>query len=120
MNISPTKTPCRTDPDNINFLINAYTNVILGLSFAPFSTGLLYYFIFTVIFELKYAFDIKCNYNEFIITQRLILFILGAGSFVVGRKFIANDKNPFRSRYSDCPSMEDIWWAFKDIEACDI
>lgn len=119
MNIAVSPGPCKEQKDSINYLINAYTNILLGLSFSPFSSGLLYYLSFTLIFEMKYAFDIKCRYNSYIVSQRLILFFIGIGAFVIGRKFIVKDKNPFRTKYKECPSLEDIWWAFKEIDEDD-
>ena len=102
--------------DSNNFIINAYTNIIIGFIFAPFSRGLSLYFTFVLFFEAKYAFDIKCKYDDEIVARKIILFILGFGAFIIGRRFLVNDKNPFRSKYDKAPSISEIWFCILNCE----
>lgn len=95
-----------------NFRVYLIINIFFGFAFSPFSQGFGLYLFFYLLWELKYAYNIRCEYNTQLTGERLVLVLSGLAAFMFGRVLLKGDTHPYQPRYRNCTSYESIWSTF--------
>jgi len=103
---------CTMQDTHNNFHVYLVVNIFFGFAFSMFSQGLGLYIFFYLLWEMKYAYDLKCEYNTQIVGERLVLILSGITAFIFGRIILKRDQMPYRIRYEDCCSYSSIWSTF--------
>lgn len=95
-----------------NFKVYLFLNAFFGFAFSPFSQGFAVYLFFYVLWELNYAYSIRCEYDTQITGERLVLVLAGISGFMFGRILLKKDYAPYRIRYTDRNSYHNLWSIF--------
>lgn len=72
--------------------------IVLGILFAPFSYGFLYFFFLWVLWIIAYSFLVKWKYPNWRLFIILGIFCTGLTGFIIGR-ILCGDDTPLNPEY---------------------